>query len=76
MLAEGLNLMLVGMGTVFSFLALLVAVMVVSARVFELAGYSQPNPDVAGSQAGINFDQEQAKVAVILAAVEDYRRQK
>ncbi|MEE2638310.1 MAG: OadG family transporter subunit [Acidobacteriota bacterium] len=76
MLLEGVNLMVVGMTTVFSFLVLLVVVLLFSARVFEVYGDRWPDPvsapdplpDATGGLAG-------AEIAVVLAAVEAYRRQ-
>ena len=76
MLIEGVNLMAVGMATVFSFLALLVVVLQVSARVFEKFGDRWPDstvePGPSGASSGTSGNEE---IAVVLAAVEAHRRQ-
>ena len=76
MLIEGVNLMAVGMATVFSFLALLVMVLQVSARVFEKFGDRWPDstvePGLSGASSGTSGNEE---IAVVLAAVEARRRQ-
>ena len=68
--------MAVGMATVFSFLALLVMVLQVSARVFEKFGDRWPDstvePGQSGARSGTSGNEE---IAVVLAAVEARRRQ-
>lgn len=61
MFSAGVELMVVGMGTVFAFLGLLVGLMHVSARV--IAALSPPALEQPPS------DEEEAEVAVVLAAV-------
>ena len=69
MLAEGFQLTLVGMATVFGFLSLLVGLMVLSARVLE------SHPEQAALEpataAGAGNDEE---IAVVLASIEAHRR--
>ena len=71
MIGEGLELMLVGMGVVFSFLVLLVLLMRVSGALLS----KLPEPVVQGASrssgvasAGTTKTAEAAKVAVALAA--------
>ena len=47
MLLEGVNLMVVRMTTVFSFLTLLVIVLQISAKVFDSIGHRWPDPTIA-----------------------------
>ena len=76
MLIDGVNLMAVGMATVFSFLALLVMVLRMSARVFEEFGDRWPDPTVApGSSDASAETSGNEEIAVVLAAVEARRRQ-
>ncbi len=71
MLAEGLGLMVAGMGMVFSFLALLVLVMMVSAKFFNR--FSAPvqveNSQVASEAAGPHrADGDLVEIAIAIAA--------
>ena len=52
MLSEGVNLMAVGMTTVFGFLALLVVLLQVSARFFEKFGDRWPDSRVTPGASG------------------------
>ena len=76
MLLEGVNLMAVGMTTVFSFLTLLVIVLEISARVFQSFGHRWADPAVAQTPTsptpGTGGDVE---VAVALAVIEALRRE-
>jgi sodium pump decarboxylase gamma subunit len=72
MLAEGLQLMLVGMATVFAFLTLLVGLMAGSARFFEAYGDRFSEPEAADPAGGTADTQEE--IAVVLAAIEAHRR--
>jgi sodium pump decarboxylase gamma subunit len=75
MLLEGANLMAVGMTTVFSFLALLVIVLEISARVFQSFGHRWPDPAVAHTQANpMPSTRGEVEVAVALAVIEAHRR--
>lgn len=75
MLLEGVNLMVVGMATVFSFLALLVVVLQISAKVFAAVGHRWPDPVIATSRATqTQKTPRDATVAVALAAVVAHRR--
>lgn len=62
MLAAGFELMVIGMGTVFAFLGLLVALMHVSARVIAAL---EPAP----AARPIEPPDDEAEIAVVLAAV-------
>ena len=75
MLLEGVNLMAVGMTAVFSFLTLMVVVLQLSAWVFRSFGHRWPDPVIATtpSLAGVTARRD-SEVALVLAAVEDYRR--
>ena len=75
MLLEGVNLMAVGMTAVFSFLTLLVVMLQLSARVFRSFGHRWPDPVTAvASTPARATARRDSEVAVVLAAVEDYRR--
>ena len=76
MLIEGLNLMAVGMTTVFGFLALLVTVLRVAARVFEHYGDRWPDPVTVSEPSNLVMRSSgRAEIAVALAAVSAHRRQ-
>ena len=75
MLLEGVNLMVVGMATVFSFLALLVVVLQISAKVFAAVGHRWPDPASATSRPTQTPKTAiDATIAVALAAVVAHRR--
>ena len=75
MLLEGVNLMAVGMTTVFSFLALLVIVLEISARVFQSLGHRWPDPAVAQTHTNpMPSARGDIEVAVALAVIEAHRR--
>ena len=76
MLFEGINLMVVGMTTVFSFLALLVIVMQVSARFFERFGDQWPEAAVATGDSDSTPGTQNEEIAVILAAFTAHRERK
>jgi sodium pump decarboxylase gamma subunit len=73
MLSEGVNLMAVGMTTVFGFLALLVVLLQISARFFEKVGDRWPDSRVTPGLSGASVETNEA-VAVALAAVAAHRR--
>jgi len=74
-LADGIQLLLVGMTTVFAFLMLLVGLMAGSARFFEAFGHrfvgAEEPPPVAQASSRVGESEE---IAVVLAAVEAHRR--
>ncbi|MDG1357659.1 MAG: OadG family protein [Akkermansiaceae bacterium] len=76
MIAEGLELMMVGMGVVFSFLVLLVILMKLSG--FLLSKFPEPEEPVKAAskagQGGAAGSRASATMAVALAAA--HRRQK
>ena len=75
MLPEGVNLMAVGMTTVFSFLALLVIVLEISARVFQSLGHRWPDLAIARTQTHpIPRERGDIEVAVALVVIEAHRR--
>ena len=76
MLFEGINLMVVGMTTVFSFLALLVIVMQVSARFFERFGDQWPDAAAATGDSDSTPGTQNEEIAVVLAAITAHRGQK
>ena len=76
MLFEGINLMVVGMTTVFSFLALLVIVMQVSARFFERFGDQWPDGAVATGDSDSTPGTQNEEIAVVLAAITAHGGQK
>lgn len=76
MLFEGINLMVVGMTTVFSFLALLVIVLQVSARFFERFGDRWPDAALATEPPDSTPSTQSEEIAVVLAAITAYRGRK
>ena len=75
MLLEGVNLMVVGMTTVFSFLALLVIVLEVSARIFQRGTDAEAQrATVAMTPSGMSPVRGSEEIAVVLAAGEAHRR--
>ena len=75
MLLEGVNLMVVGMTTVFSFLALLVIVLQISAKVFDSIGHRWPDPATAPPRpAQAPKTLGDVGIAVALAVIEAHRR--
>ena len=76
MLFEGINLMVVVMTTVFSFLALLVIVMQLSARFFERFGDRWPDATLATEPPDSTPDTQREEIAVVLAAITAYRGRK
>ena len=72
---EGVNLMVIGMTAVFTFLTLLVVVLQVSARVFASFGHWWPDPGPTPSRAETMPQLPRgAEIAVALAAIEFHRR--
>lgn len=67
MLAQGIELMLVGMGTVFAFLLLMVFAM--NASGFIIQRYFPPPPEPLTSRGGA----ADAEIAVVLAAASRWR---
>ena len=76
MLFEGINLMVVGMTTVFSFLVLLVIVLQVSARFFERFGDRWPAATLTTEPAGSTPGTQSEEIAVVLAAITEHRGRK
>ena len=76
MLFEGINLMVVGMTTVFSFLVLLVIVRQVSARFFERFGDQWPDAAVATGDSDSTPGTQNEEIAVVLAAITAHPGQK
>jgi Na+-transporting methylmalonyl-CoA/oxaloacetate decarboxylase gamma subunit len=75
MLREGVHLMAVGMTTVFSFLALLVIVLEISARVFQSLSHRWPDPAIARTRTNpMPRERGDIEVAVALAVIEAHRR--
>ena len=62
---EALRLLVVGMGTVFSFLTLLVVVMYGSARV--LSRFEDPIMDVPGASPAQHSDEAEIALAIVVA---------
>ncbi len=69
MLAAGLELLVVGMGTVFAFLALMVLLMSLSSRVFAAI-----SPPTAIAANGLESDDGAAEIAIALAVAAAHRR--
>ena len=73
LLWQGGKLMLLGMGTVFLFLALLVMVMSAILRLLERIPERDVSPDSDTSAFGKQPDVEPEMIAVLTAAVRRYR---
>lgn len=71
-MAEGVQLMLVGMTTVFGFLGLLVLVMQGSAAFFRANAHLFPESEPAPTKPAIAASND-AEIAVVLAAVAAHR---
>ena len=76
MVSEGVLLMVVGMTTVFAFLGLLVALMQGSAAFFAAFAERFPEPELmnVGGQTTSTKPGTDEEIAIVLAAVEAYRR--
>ncbi len=74
LVAEGLKYMVLGMGVVFAFLALLVGVMKGQARL--IAAWAPPTTPPVSPPASESTDEadEASRVAAIVAAVQAFRR--
>lgn len=73
MLIDGLKLMVVGMGTVFLFLALMVLTISIAAKILApFAGVLEPKTEPARPSQGRKSERE-SLVAAITAAVAAYR---
>lgn len=73
--AEALKFMVLGMGVVFLFLFILVKVVELQAKL--IAKYFPENtPKNPATQAGNSADEEQQRVAAIIAAVTEFRNKK
>ena len=73
LLLEGVNLMLIGMGMVFVFLAMLVLVMTGMSRFARMVSPEEQEPVGMPAQIPLPTDDEQQIVAVISAAISRYR---
>jgi len=72
---EALKFMVLGMGVVFSFLLILVKVVEIQAKL--IAKYFPENtPKTPATPVGTTSDDEQRKVAAIIAAVTEFRNKK
>jgi len=72
---EALKFMVLGMGVVFLFLFVLVKVVELQAKL--IAKYFPENtPKTPATPAGSSADDEQRKVAAIIAAVTEFRKNK
>jgi|MDTC01.3.fsa_nt_gb oxaloacetate decarboxylase gamma subunit len=72
MLAEGVEFMVIGMGTVFAFLTLLVFAVKAAAWVIET--YFPPPPEPAPQQRAAAAVSADAEIAVVLAAAYRWRQ--
>ena len=73
--AEALKFMVLGMGVVFLFLLILVKVVELQAKL--IAKYFPENtPKTPATPAGNSANEEQRKVAAIIAAVTEFRNKK
>ena len=70
-IAQGWMLLLIGMATVFAFLALLVAAMNLSAAFFRKFGYLFPEPEKPENHLEV-AKEDRSEIAVVLAAVRSH----
>ncbi len=73
--AEALKFMLLGMGVVFLFLFILVQVVEIQAKLIAKY-FPEDTPKTPAPKAGNSADEEQRKVAAIIAAVTEFRNNK
>lgn len=73
-LVQGLILMAAGMGAVYVFLLILIAVMNVAAKVVPKLGFMLPDPAPAAPPAPARTAGDDAEVAVAIAAAMRKRR--
>jgi len=72
---EALKFMLLGMGIVFLFLYILVKVVELQAKIIAKY-FSESTIETPATPAGKSVDEEQRKVAAIIAAVTEFRNKK
>lgn len=72
---EALKFMLLGMGIVFFFLIILVKVVELQAKIIAKY-FPESTSKTPATPAGNNTDEEQRKVAAIIAAVTEFRNKK
>ncbi len=73
--AEALKFMVLGMGVVFLFLLILVKVVELQAKLIAKY-FPEDAPKTPATPAGNSADEEQRKVAAIIAAVTEFRNKK
>lgn len=73
MMVEGVQLLLVGMTTVFAFLGLLVGTMMASAAFFQANAAWFPDPEPPRARPPAPAADDAAEIAVILAAIAAHR---
>lgn len=73
LLFQGVELMLLGMGIVFTFLVVLVGVMNGMSRMAQSMEGAQPQPSGGAKAASATGDANETVVAVISAAIARYR---
>ena len=73
--AEAFKFMLLGMGVVFLFLFILVEVVKIQAKIIAKY-FPEDTSKTPATRAGNSADEEQRKVAAIIAAVTEFRNNK
>lgn len=76
LISQGLDLMLYGMGTVFTFLTLLVGVTTLMSTVVNKLVIEQPEQAVSPATASLQSAVEPRIAKVIQAAIDQHRRKK
>ena len=76
LLLEGLNLMLIGMGMVFAFLAILIVLMQVMSRAARAMAAPEGAPTAAAGSGAVTDAEDGELIAVITAAINRYRSEK
>ncbi len=72
---EALKFMLLGMGVVFLFLVILVKVVELQAKLIAKY-FPEDTSQIPTSNVGNSVDEEQRKVAAIIAAITEFRKNK
>ncbi len=73
-IAEALKFMVLGMGVVFVFLYIMI--LAVKAQAYIIGKYFPDKPAVTPPAAAVQSDDEQARVAAVIAAVTEFRKNK
>lgn len=74
MLNDGIFLMIVGMGVVFSFLSVMVIAMTITAKVIQVLNKYCPEPVPATAKVKVASKGGDKEIAVVIAAIKALRK--